>query len=402
MASVRVDGGQDGVVIRRLWVDVAVGAVLALGIALIVLAGTSDRLPAALAGLAVLAVAYLVGRPALATKQVRSFVVFLVLAAVSIALMTWAEPALATMQSIVYPLVWMFAPRRPAGVGGSIVIGAGMFAGYATGLGLTPAIIRESTVIAALSVGFSIVIGWWFTEIANYGAERARLVAELTRTQQQVEALSREKGAADEREHLAREIHDTLAQTLAGLVILSEQAARRSRGGDVVAAAEAVEHLEAVARDALDETRAIVARTAAVPGDQALEAAVERLVARFRVDTGLVITLTVPPPGEPVDRDAQVVVLRCLQEGLANVRKHSGAVHVAATVERRPGGIRLVVADDGQGFDTAATPLGYGLDGMRDRVALAGGSVQLTSSEGRGTTLTVDLPAHAPRTEGAA
>jgi len=384
-------------VIRRRWVDVSVGAVLLLGAVIVALAGTADRLPGAGAGVALLVAAYLVARPSMGDEEPRRFGLFVAGAAIAMTLMTFAEPSLATMQVIVYPLVWIFSPDRRGGIVGSLIIGAAVFAGYAVGFGFAVGAVVESLAVASLSASFSIAMGWWITAIAAYGDERARLLADLTLAQKQVEALSRDKGAADERERLAREIHDTLAQTLAGLVILAEQAGRRWRAGDADGAASTVGHLETVARDALDETRAIVARTAAVPGDRALGAAVERLAARFRADTGLEIVVTAPAePGEPLDRDAQVVLLRCLQEGLANVRKHAAAARVAVTVAcEHDGGVRLTVADDGRGFEAedASPRIGYGLDGMRERVALAGGSIELASAPGAGTTLTVSLPA---------
>ncbi|POX67641.1 sensor histidine kinase [Microbacterium sp. Ru50] len=374
--------------------DVAVGVVLALGVGILAAAGEAERLPWAVAGLVLLLAAYLIARPSAGAEDPRRFAVFLAIVTVSIAAMTFGEVSLATMQVIVYPLVWIFAPLRRDGVVGSLSVGAGMLVGYAGGFGFAPDALLEAAAVAVLSVAFSIAMGWWISAIAAYGTERARLLDELSRAQQQVEALSRDKGAADEREHLAREIHDTLAQTLAGIVMLAEQAGRRSRAGDVDGAAAAVERLEVAARDALGEARAIVARTAAVPGDPVLGAAVERLAERFRADTGLEISVVDTASG--VDRETQVVVLRCLQEALSNVRKHAGAARVTVTLAGEDDGtLRLVVEDDGRGFDVSSPRTGYGLDGMSDRVALAGGTVEVTAVPGAGTTLSVRLPAPA-------
>jgi signal transduction histidine kinase len=91
-----------------------------------------------------------------------------------------------------------------------------------------------------------------------------------------------------------------------------------------------------------------------------------------------------------------VVVLRCLQEALSNVRKHAGAARVTVTLAGEDDGtLRLVVEDDGRGFDVSSPRTGYGLDGMSDRVALAGGTVEVTAIPGAGTTLSVRLPAPA-------
>ncbi|SDQ25025.1 sensor histidine kinase [Microbacterium sp. cf332] len=407
--------------ISRRWVDVAVAAVVALGIGILVLGALSgrgaagsaaERLPWGAAGLGLLVAAYVVARPSAGAEDARRFRAFLAIAFVGLAVMTFADPSLATMQVIAYPLVWIFAPARRDGVSGSVVVGVGMFVGYAGGFVFALDAVVEALAVAVLSVAFSIAMGWWITAIAEYGQERARLLAELSEAQQQVEALNRDRGASAEREHLAREIHDTLAQTLAGLVMLAEQAGRRSRGGDAEGAAEAAERLEAAAREALGEARAIVARTAAVPGDPALGAAVERLVERFRADTGLAIavvdTLSTAAPApagaagdETIGRETQVVVLRCMQEALANVRKHAGAARVDVGLARDDDGwLRLEVHDDGRGFDPGSPRTGYGLDGMRERVALAGGSVEVAATAGAGTTLTVRLPAAAALASG--
>ena len=203
--------------------------------------------------------------------------------------------------------------------------------------------------------------------------------------------LSRDRGAAEERERIARDIHDTLAQTLAGLVLLSERAGRQARDGRTDAAAEAIATIEQTAREALAESRALVARMAAVPADDALAAAIERLAARFRAEVGLAIDVEVAA-GVDLDREQQVVLLRCLQEALANVRKHARATLVVVTVAPHGEGIGMTVRDDGVGFDPSAARTGFGLDGISDRATLAGGSVEVDSVPGRGSVLTILLP----------
>nr|NLD41045.1 ATP-binding cassette domain-containing protein [Actinomycetales bacterium] len=94
-----------------------------------------------------------------------------------------------------------------------------------------------------------------------------------------------------------------------------------------------------------------------------------------------------------LERDAQVVLLRCLQEALSNVTKHAHATHVVVHAEvRADGSARVTVSDDGAGFDPSAAPPGFGIEGMRERVALAGGRFAVSSAPGDGTTLSVTLP----------
>ncbi len=93
-----------------------------------------------------------------------------------------------------------------------------------------------------------------------------------------------------------------------------------------------------------------------------------------------------------LDREQQVVLLRCLQEALANVRKHARATLVVVTVAPHGEGIGMTVRDDGVGFDPSAARTGFGLDGISDRATLAGGSVEVDSVPGRGSVLTILLP----------
>lgn len=189
-------------------------------------------------------------------------------------------------------------------------------------------------------------------------------------------------------------MHDTLAQTLAGLAILAERAGHQLADERVDAAADTIATVERLSRDALEEARAIVSRTAAVPSDTALGDAVDRLVSRFRAETGLTIDLDVRRDSEGVlGRESQLVLLRCLQEALANVRKHARATRVQVRVTAGPNGEGgLQVVDDGAGFDRGARRDGFGLEGMAERVALAGGSFDVSSSPGAGTMVSVSLP----------
>ncbi|MFT4218937.1 MAG: ATP-binding protein, partial [Microbacterium sp.] len=162
--------------------------------------------------------------------------------------------------------------------------------------------------------------------------------------------------------------------------------------GSADAAAQSIATVERVARDALAEARALVAQTAAVPAEPAFEEAVARLVERFRAEAGLVIDLDGSPGVAQLDRETQVVLLRCLQEGLANVRKHAGATRVTVRVGTAGAAAVLVVSDDGRGFDVSRARSGFGLSGMADRAALADGELEVDSAPGRGTTLRVRLP----------
>ena len=376
------------------WWDAVVPIVAAAIVAPVLILSDLDVLGRALvaASAALLIVAYFgFGRRLRQRGSTPLAVVFVILLAISIGVGVAAAPFMAMLQTLAYPLVWVSVDTRRGGVLGSVAIGFGVFIGFVAHGGFTIESLWEGILSAGLAVVFATALGLWISSIAEYGEERARLVTELTEAQSQVEALSRDRGAAEERERIARDIRDTLAQTLAGLVLLSERAGRQARDGRTDAAAEAIATIEQTAREALAESRALVARMAAVPADDALAAAIERLAARFRAEVGLAIDVEVAA-GVDLDREHQVVLLRCLQEALANVRKHARATLVVVTVAPHGEGIGMTVRDDGVGFDPSAARTGFGLDGISDRATLAGGSVEVDSVPGRGSVLTILLP----------
>jgi signal transduction histidine kinase len=120
--------------------------------------------------------------------------------------------------------------------------------------------------------------------------------------------------------------------------------------------------------------------------------AVERTVASFVEETGVEASATVT--GQPVTAAPaeEVVALRVVQEGLTNVRRHAGAHHVRVGLACGAGVLVVNVADDGAGFDAAGSRTGFGLAGMRARAEEIGGTVEITSAPGEGTTVTTTVP----------
>lgn len=386
--------------LQKRWWDVAVVAGLAATAAALAFGLVPvDRVEAVVAygAISAFALTYLViARPTIGVAASRGrFACFLAALAVTLVVGTAASGFLAILQALAYPMTWVLGDTRRRGVVGSAVIAVAVLSGYIIGGGFSLGSILAGLATTGFSFAFATALGLWITAIAEYGDERARLVEELTAAQTEVRALSHERGASEERERLARDIHDTLAQSLAGLVILAERAARQSREGAVEAAAGTMSTVEQVARDALDEARALVARTAAVPAEGAFGASIERLAERFRGQVGAAIDVTVDVPADTLDRDRQVVLLRCVQEALSNVARHAHATIVSVTVRAEGGVATLEITDDGRGFDQGDIRTGFGIDGMRDRVALAGGTLEVDSVAGAGTTVRVRLPLEA-------
>jgi signal transduction histidine kinase len=303
-----------------------------------------------------------------------------------------ASPTFTTMQALVFPIVWSAIRSLRISIIVSVALSTVIGAALYVRLGADAGALLQAVVIESLSLAFSIALGLWMTSISVQSNERARLLAELQAAQSELAALNMDAGITSERERLAREIHDTIAQDLTGLVLLAQRASRELQAGDTAATGERLQLLEEGARTALAETRALVASTAPPSLESGgIGASLERLGTRYERETSIAVTVRADI-GELVDRDLEVVLLRCAQEGLANVRKHSRASAASITLTAEPGELRLQITDNGAGFDPEARSSGYGLSGMRERLALVGGTLDVASGAD-GTSLLIILPA---------
>ncbi|PRX06211.1 UNVERIFIED_ORG: signal transduction histidine kinase [Actinomadura viridilutea] len=245
---------------------------------------------------------------------------------------------------------------------------------------------------AAVVVGFSAIFGFWVDRIIRQSTERRELIAELRATRAELAEANRRAGAMAERERLAAEIHDTLAQGFTSILMLL-QAADSHLEHDPAQARRHLDLAAATARENLAEARALVdALPPAGLESSSLEQALDRLVRRLGEELGVPAEFTASGRARPLAAGAEVVLLRAAQEATANIRKHAGAAHVSVRLTYGSGAAVLQVRDDGEGFDPDAAR-GFGLRGMRERVAQAGGRLEVDSAPGAGTVLTVEVPA---------
>ncbi|HRP99489.1 MAG TPA: sensor histidine kinase [Terrimesophilobacter sp.] len=301
-----------------------------------------------------------------------------------LALGTAFQPTMAILQTAMFPLVWYTARSLKAAYLLNPVIALGSFVGIWLFSGWDDPWLAILT--SALSLAFSLAMGAWISSIARHGEERSRLLDELQAVQGELADRNQEAGAAAERERIARELHDTIAQNLTAIVMHAQRLEKRDRGGRPVAADD-LALIESLASEALTETRTLVATMAPVAIESGLEDALQRLAERFTRETGVAVTVN----AGSFDREREVIVLRCAQEGLANVRKHAQATAVDLRVTMDDlGAVTLTVEDNGVGLPAAAGE-GFGLPGMRARVAAAGGTLYLLST-GAGTLLTATIP----------
>ncbi|MET0726597.1 MAG: sensor histidine kinase [Leifsonia sp.] len=379
---------------NRRWWDVAAVAVAIVVVVLAAIAPSegSPGWGAWAATAAFLAVYFGYGRWRITAPPSVHDAVVIALFAVILAVGVAFDPSFAVLQTFIYPYVWSIAPTLRSAIVANLVIGSAIVVGYTVHYGMDGLV--SGIAIAALSVVFSLALGLWITRIAAYGEERARLLADLQAAQGQLAALSRDAGVASERERLAREIHDTIAQSLTGLVMVAQRARTEVAGLDgSERAVESIDMIESLARESLAEARSLVASMAAVPADSTLAEAISRIAERFQRETGVVITTSVDVAN--LDRDREVVLLRCTQEGLANVRKHARAATASVRIDQSADAITLTISDDGAGLsaEPAGGSSGFGLAGMRERVALVAGSLEVGETPGGGATLTIVIPA---------
>ena len=247
-------------------------------------------------------------------------------------------------------------------------------------------------VLVVFPLFLALLLGAFITGIIAQSRQRAQLIEELTETRT---ALARERhgaGVLAERERLAAEIHDTLAQGFASVVLLV-QAARAALERDPAAVDHRLDLVERTARDNLEEARALVAALSPPDlADGSLAEALRRVAARHYRDTGVPVEVSVvgaPVGGAP---EVDVVLLRAAQEALANAYKHASAGTVHIELSTQDNLVALAVTDDGCGFDVAGVTEGYGLRGLRTRAVASGGTCAVSSALGDGTTIRVELP----------
>ena len=332
------------------------------------------------------------GRRLIPVGGLRSYFVVAVLLAAVLAVGMAFEPAFAILQAFIYPFVWTTAPSTRSAITANLLVAVAIVVGYVArsgAVGLLPGL-----GVAVLTVGFSIALGLWITRIAEYGAERARLLDELQAAQGQLAAMHRDAGMTEERGRLAREIHDTIAQSLTGLVMVAQRAGNRLEavGGEPAASVRGdIELMEQMAREALTEARGLVASLTPVETEAGLAEALRRLATSFERETGVAVSVSADAAG--LDRELEVVLLRSAQEALANVRKHARASAATIAVTATDDDVVLIVTDDGVGpGDAQPGEHGFGLAGIRDRAALAGGSFEFGPGEAGGSRLRVVVP----------
>ena len=227
--------------------------------------------------------------------------------------------------------------------------------------------------------------------LAETFAARAALAVDLS------ERIARDslrrvvEGQELERRRLARELHDETGQALTSILLGLKALEERSK--DPASRAATEELRELVVSTLQDVRRLAVELRPSALDDFGLVAALERLAESFAEQTGISVDFQTALADERLPEEVETALYRIVQESLTNVVKHAQARRVSILLARKDGAVKAVVEDDGQGFDPAEqTDEGYGLMGMRERLALLGGRLEVESGHDSGTTIAAEVP----------
>jgi signal transduction histidine kinase len=204
----------------------------------------------------------------------------------------------------------------------------------------------------------------------------------------------REAAGQEERNRLARELHDSIKQQI--FVIQTSAATVQARfDSDHEGAREALDQVRTAARSALTELETVLTQLRAEPiENSSLVTLIQQECETLELRTGAKVEFQSDPlsSNEALPPGAHRAILRIVQEACANIGRHARASHVTVSLSVLSERLRLKIEDDGQGFDPASVRSGMGIGNMRTRAEVFGGSFDLSSQPGSGTLITVSLP----------
>ncbi|MFI1952974.1 sensor histidine kinase [Streptomyces xinghaiensis] len=302
---------------------------------------------------------------------------------------------------VAFPLYFLqlhLLPRR-AGVAAVAATAVVAVAGFA---------VHQDSFSAAMAIGpalgaaVAVAVVWGYQALYRESEHRRRLIEELTATRADLAAAQHTAGVLAERDRLAREIHDTLAQGLSSIQLLL-RAAERALPQAPQNAARYVDQARQAAVDNLAEARRFVAAlTPPTLEGTTLAGALERLCTTTSARHRLTARFHLTGDPAPLTTAHEVALLRIAQSALSNTVRHAEATTAEVTLSYPGDHVALDVVDDGRGFDPTLLPAadpetgGFGLAAMRARAQALGGTLTIESAPGHGTALAVQLPCTPP------
>ncbi|MCL4758333.1 MAG: type IV pili methyl-accepting chemotaxis transducer N-terminal domain-containing protein [Rhodocyclaceae bacterium] len=214
---------------------------------------------------------------------------------------------------------------------------------------------------------------------------------------QRLQARERDLAVSEERNLLARELHDSIAQGLAFLNLQVQMLDSALQRNDNAEMQETLERIRLGVQESYDDVRELLVHFRTRIDQQDLDEAIEAALRRLAEQTSVATHFEVQGDGAALDPEAETQLLYIVQEALSNVRKHAQARSVRVRLRRSLDGLSVSVQDDGIGFDESADSRTdesdhIGLQIMRERALRVGGRIMVRSSRGRGTEVKLDLP----------
>ncbi len=404
--SVGEPGGQTAFT-RRWWILYLFAATFALVLHLVLGRG-AGRLPAALAGILAAAPTLLFawlfrrGRndEAAGPAGRRCFAVVAVACSMGAAAL---NPDAGIAQAYLIPELFIVLPYKPA----MYTVGAvnlGLLAVHAAADPTPQAVLRRA-LAAAVIVVLTGLFGKPIDLLAVADERNQRLIERLEAQNRRIARLSQAEGSARERERIAREMHDTIAQGLASILALARAAADEERAGDPRASRH-LAMIVSLAQEGLDDTRRMIADASprALDG-QGLAEAIGRVADGLQRNSGIAVTRSLDEALPALPQSVRVATLRIAQEAVTNVARHSRASRAEVSLGHSGGVLRLEIRDDGVGFDPEDPPArrdgagGFGIGDMAGRAFDVGGRLLIDSAPGAGTRLCARIPL--PRSDSA-
>ncbi|GHO98087.1 two-component sensor histidine kinase [Reticulibacter mediterranei] len=258
----------------------------------------------------------------------------------------------------------------------------------------------DATLLITLAATICGILMTFFIEaIIRQSRNRHQLLQELAATRHELALAERRAGVMEERQRLAREIHDTLVQGFTSIVMHLE-AAEEALPSEKQTVQKHFDQARRTARENLLEARRLMwALQPKVLDHAQLPEVLAHLAEQWSQEHHVAACTTITGTSFPLRPEIEVILLRATQEALTNIGKHAHACVVTVTLSYMEDEIVLDVQDDGCGFDLEALPTsrpatsGFGLQALRERVEQAGGMLSVESTPGEGTTIAVALPA---------
>jgi len=261
--------------------------------------------------------------------------------------------------------------------------------------------LNGNLLITLVAAACGILMTLFIEAIIRQSRERYRLLRELEGTRHELAVAERQAGVTEERQRLAREIHDTLVQGFTSIVMHLE-AAEGALPSDSRTLQRHLDQARRTARENLAEARRLMWALQPEAFELASLPEVLATLARdWSEEKGVVACATITGSARTLRPEIEVALLRAAQEALVNAGKHAHASQIMVTLSYMEDVVVLDVQDDGSGFDTTQpltspsgqTMSGFGLKALRKRVEQLGGTLSIESTPGEGTTLAVSLPA---------